>query len=105
MQSHGRPQLVAELPHCLKKQQAARRSVATIGAATTPRRGPIPHSRNSWCLKERTIVGHASSPKMRRAAAAELISFIFGSSGHCFRDPLCPGYAAACPGENLFTDR
>jgi len=33
MQSHAGPQLVAELPQCLKKQQATS-SVATIGAAT-----------------------------------------------------------------------
>jgi hypothetical protein len=39
MQSHGGPQLVAELQQCLEKQQATR-SVATVGAATSPR---IPH--------------------------------------------------------------
>ena len=33
MQSHGGPQLVAELPQCMKKRQATR-FVATIGAAT-----------------------------------------------------------------------
>jgi len=33
MQSHGGPQLVAELPQGPKKQQATQ-SVATIGAAT-----------------------------------------------------------------------
>jgi hypothetical protein len=75
-----------------EKAAGCETSVATIGAATSPRgrRGPIANSRNSWCLKERTNLGHASSPKMRRDAAAGLSSFIFGSSGHCFRDPEGP---------------
>jgi hypothetical protein len=72
-----------------------------VGAATSPRgrRGPIAHSRNSGCLKERTILGHASSPKRRRDATAGFGFFIFGNSGRCFRNPICPGYASTRPGE------
>ena len=40
MQSHAGPQLVAELPQCLKKQQAIR-SVATIGAWRLKERKPV----------------------------------------------------------------
>ena len=44
MQSHAGPQLVAELPQCLKKQQATR-SVATIGVATQGEQASLGYER------------------------------------------------------------
>ena len=80
MQSHGGPQLVAELPQRFKKKQAT----------VQPERSPWANCSLAqfWCLTERTILDHPSSPKRRRDATAGLGSFIFGNSGRCFRDPI-----------------